>query len=84
MDGSKKRGGMVPHLSRGNLTGAQNLRKVLPESEQSVHWCLLPEPDASAYNESIEKAVERMWNVIEMVCSPSLKKGLFRKVESGL
>mmetsp|Transcript_27266 Transcript_27266/g.57772 ORF Transcript_27266/g.57772 Transcript_27266/m.57772 type:complete len:425 (+) Transcript_27266:62-1336(+) len=44
----------------------QNLRKCLPESEDSVHFTEYPKPNLDAVNEEIEASVSIMQSIIEL------------------
>uniref|UniRef100_A0A8R1E1M7 Anticodon_1 domain-containing protein n=1 Tax=Caenorhabditis japonica TaxID=281687 RepID=A0A8R1E1M7_CAEJA len=44
-----------------------NLKKVIGSSEESVHFLMLPKPDESLIDESVERRVEVMRNVIDLV-----------------
>lgn len=45
----------------------QNLKKVVGAKEESVHFLMLPKPDESLIDESVERRVEVMRNVIDLV-----------------
>lgn len=44
-----------------------NLKKVVGATEESVHFLMLPKPDESLIDESVERRVEAMRNVIDLV-----------------
>ncbi|KHJ81479.1 Anticodon-binding domain protein, partial [Oesophagostomum dentatum] len=54
----------------------QNLRKVSGASEESVHFTLLPVPDDSLIDESIERRVQAMRDCIDLVRVLRERKGI--------
>lgn len=58
----------------------QNLRKVTGDKEESVHFTLLPTPDESLIDHTVERRVEAMRSVIDLVRVLREKAGIPVKV----
>ncbi|KIH68320.1 isoleucine--tRNA ligase [Ancylostoma duodenale] len=54
----------------------QNLRRVTSSSEESVHFTLLPTPDDSLIDESVERRVQAMRDCIDLVRVLRERKGI--------
>jgi hypothetical protein len=55
-------------LSLSNVSLCQNLRLALPAAQQqeSVHFCMIPEPDQTLIHPEIEATVVKLQNVVEL------------------
>lgn len=53
-----------------------NLKKVIGSTEESVHFLMLPKPDESLIDETVERRVEVMRNVIDLVRLVRDREGL--------